>query len=94
MKTHILFKHPVVWCRWKNANLTFVAIEQHWAKPKKRCNLMVMGSSQINGNVNLYKKEDAQQNKFMEDLFVAKTYMLIFVVEKQWLRCLVMHQNP
>jgi hypothetical protein len=37
------------------------------------------------GNVNLYKKEDAQQNKFMENLlFVAKTYMLIFVVKKQW----------
>ncbi len=34
-------------------------------------------------------------NKFMEDLllFVAKAYMLIFVVESQWLKHLVMHPN-
>jgi hypothetical protein len=30
----------------------------------------------------------------MEDLFVAKVYMLIFIVKTQWLKCLVMHQNP
>jgi hypothetical protein len=45
------------------------------------------------GNGNPYKMDDAQQQKFMEDLllFVAKIYMLIFVEESQWLRHLVMH---
>jgi len=41
------------------------------------------------GNIVPYKKKDARQNAFMEDLlmFVAKGYMVIFVVESQWLRC-------
>jgi len=35
------------------------------------------------GNGNHYKKDDAQQQKFMEDLllFVVKGYMLISIVE-------------
>lgn len=47
-------------------------------------------------NIVPYKKKNARQNAFMEDLlmFVAKGYMVIFVVESQWLRNLVMHQNP
>jgi hypothetical protein len=47
------------------------------------------------GLANLYKKDDAQQLRFKEDLlFVAKTYMPIFNMKSQWLRCLVlMHQN-
>jgi hypothetical protein len=51
-----------------------------------------MGPSQINP----YKKNDAQQQKFMEDLllFVAKAYMPISIAKSQWLRHLVMHQNP
>jgi hypothetical protein len=34
-------------------------------------------------NANSYKKDDAQQKKFMEDLllFVTKTYIHIFIVE-------------
>jgi hypothetical protein len=41
------------------------------------------------------QKNDVQQKKFMEDLliFVAKGCMHIFVVESQWLKCLVMSQN-
>lgn len=41
------------------------------------------------------QKNDVQQKKFMEDLliFVAKGCMHIFVVETQWLKCLVMSQN-
>jgi hypothetical protein len=27
-------------------------------------------------------------------LFITKIYMPIFIVESQWLRCLIMHQNP
>jgi hypothetical protein len=36
------------------------------------------------GVVNFYKKDDAPQQKFMEDLllFVAKAYMYISMVEK------------
>lgn len=48
------------------------------------------------GNINLYIEEDVEQNKLMEDLllFVSKSYMFISIVESQWLRRLVMHQNP
>jgi hypothetical protein len=37
-----------------------------------------------------------QQKQFMEVLlfFVVKGYMLIFGMENQWLKCLIMHQNP
>jgi hypothetical protein len=40
--------------------------------------------------------KDLGQKNFMEDLFlfVAKGYMPIFVVENQWLRRMVLHQNP
>jgi hypothetical protein len=55
--------------------------------------LLVMGPSHTS---TLYMKEDLGQKKFMEDLllFVAKSYMPIFVVENQWLRHMVLHQNP
>jgi hypothetical protein len=47
------------------------------------------------GSTNPYKKDDAQELKFKEDLlFVAKTYMHISIMENQWPRCLVIHQNP
>ncbi len=41
-------------------------------------------------------KEDLGQKKFMESLFlfIAKGYMPISVVENQWLRCMVLCQNP
>jgi hypothetical protein len=53
-------------------------------------------SSQIIRNGSPYEKDDAQQQKFMEDLLfiITKAYMPISIVESQWLRCLVMHQNP
>jgi len=45
---------------------------------------------------NPYQKYDVQQKQFREDLlfFVAKGYMPIFGMENQWLKHLVMHQNP
>jgi hypothetical protein len=48
------------------------------------------------GNINLYNEEDAEQKKLMEDLllFVPKSFMFISIVERQWLKHLVMHQNP
>jgi hypothetical protein len=58
---------------------------------------LVMGSSpQIIRNGSPYEKDDAQQQKIMEGLllFITKIYMPIFIVESQWLRCLIMHQNP
>jgi hypothetical protein len=41
-------------------------------------------------------KEDLGQKKFMEDLllFLAKSYMPISIVENQWLRHMVLCQNP
>jgi hypothetical protein len=48
------------------------------------------------GDGNLYKKDDAPQQKFIKDLllFVVKAYMHIYVVENQWLKHLVKCQNP
>jgi hypothetical protein len=45
------------------------------------------------GNGNPYKKDDAQEEKFMEDLllFVAKSYTHIFIERSQGSRHLVMH---
>ncbi len=53
-------------------------------------------SSQIIRNGSPYEKDDEKQQKIMEDLllFIAKAYMPIFIIENQWLRCLVMYQNP
>ncbi len=53
-------------------------------------------SSQIIRTGNPYEKDDAQQQKIMEDLllFIVKVYMHVSIVESQWLRCLVIHQNP
>jgi hypothetical protein len=56
--------------------------ELHWDKFEKR---YVIGYGAIIdhfGNGNLYKKDDAQQQKFIENLlFVIKDYMPIFIVE-------------
>ncbi len=85
-------EHLVVWCMWKNVNVTFDSKELHWEKYKNR---FVIGYETIIyhfGNGNPYKKDDAQQQKIMEDLllFVAKAYMPISVEKNQWLRHLVM----
>ncbi len=69
--------------------------ELHRENPKKRSTIGYVVIIEHFGSANPYKKDDAQQQKFMKDLlFVAKTYMLISVVESQWLRHLVMWQNP
>jgi len=41
-------------------------------------------------------KDDLGQKKLMEDLFlvVAKGYMPISIIENQWLRHMVLCQNP
>ncbi len=67
--------------------MAFDLEELHKEKSKNR---FVIGYGAIIdhfGNGNPYKKDDAQ---FMEDLllFVAKAYMLISIVENQWLKCL------
>jgi hypothetical protein len=92
MKKHILGEHLVAWRKWKSANVAFDLKELHWEKSKQR---FVIGYGAITdhfGNGNPYKKDDAQQQKIMEDLllFVAKAYMPISVEKNQWLRHLVM----
>jgi len=82
MKKYIFIKHPVAWHRWKSANVALDLKEPHLEKSKKR---FIIGYGAIIkhfGSVNPYKKDDAQQQKFMEDLlFVAKVYLHISVVE-------------
>jgi hypothetical protein len=48
------------------------------------------------GSVNPYQKDNVQQKQFRDNLlfFVAKSYMPIFGVENQRLKCLIMRQNP
>lgn len=47
------------------------------------------------GLAKCYKEEDAQQLRFFFNLlFVAKVYMPGSIMESQWLRHLVMRQNP
>jgi hypothetical protein len=78
----------------ENAHLVLVAKEKHQEKSKI---IFIVNSKAITNhfaNTNPHKKDDAQQKKSMEDLFVTKVYMLIFIVKTQWLKCLVMHQNP
>jgi hypothetical protein len=94
MKKHILVEHPTTWHKWKNSHLVLVAKEQHQEKSKRRFSVSSEAITNHFGNTNLEKKDDAQQKKSMEDLFVAKVYMLIFIVKTQWLKCLVMRQNP
>jgi len=70
--------------------------KNYWEKGKQRCVVCYGAITKHFGSVNLYKKDDSQQKKFMEDLlfFVAKGYMLISVAENQWLKHLGMCQNP
>jgi hypothetical protein len=82
MKMYILIKHPVAWHRWKSANVAFDLKEPHREKSKKRFTIGYGAIIEHFGSVNPYKKEDAQQQKFMEDLlFVAKVYLHISIVE-------------
>ncbi len=56
--------------------------ELHQEKSKKRSTIGYVAIIEHFGSANSYKKDDAQQQKFMKDLlFVAKTYMPISVVE-------------
>jgi hypothetical protein len=82
MNKYILDEHPVVWCTWKSANMTFDSKELHQEKSKKWFFIGYEAIINQFGNGNPYKKDDAQQ-KFMEDLllFVAKAYMSISIEE-------------
>ncbi len=82
MKNHILDEHPIAQCKWKNVNLAFDSKELHQEKLKKRSIISYGVIIDHFGVGNLYKKDDAPQQKFMEDLllFVAKAYMYISVV--------------
>jgi hypothetical protein len=84
MKKHILFEHPVAWCRWTNANLTLATKDQRKKKSKKR---YFVGYGAIINHFGS-TKDDVKQKQFMENLllFVAKMYMPIFIVENQWLK--------
>lgn len=67
---------------WKSADVAFDLEELHWKKSKKRSTIGYGAITKHFGNANPYRKDYAQQSKFMEDLlFVAKTYMPIFIVE-------------
>jgi hypothetical protein len=56
--------------------------ESHQEKSKKRSTIGYVAIIKHFGSANPYRKDDAQQHKFMKDLlFVAKTYMPISVVE-------------
>jgi hypothetical protein len=81
MKKYILVEHPVAWRMWKSANLAFDLEEPHRKTSKKRFAIGYGAIIKHFGSVNPYKKDDAQQQKFVEDLFVAKVYMHILVVE-------------
>ncbi len=81
MKRYILGEHLATWHKWKNVNGGLDSKNLHQEKSKK---IFIIGYGAITnhfGNGNLYKKNDAQKQKIMEDvmLFVAKTYMLIFL---------------
>jgi hypothetical protein len=78
----------------ENAHLVLVAKEQHQEKSKRIFSVNSKAITNHFGNTNPHKKDDAVQKKSMEDLFVTKVYVLIFIVKTQWLKCLVMHQNP
>jgi hypothetical protein len=81
MKKYIFVEHPVAWHKWKNANVAFNLEELHRKKSKKRFAISYGAIIDYFGNANPYKKDDVQEHKFMEDLFVAKVYLHISVVE-------------
>jgi hypothetical protein len=93
----VTFEHGDARAKWKRVNLNLVAIDDYcWKKSKHR---YVVNDGAITyhfGNITLYKKEELGQKKFMEDLFmfVAKGYMPTSIVENQWLRHMILCQNP
>jgi hypothetical protein len=97
MKKHVTFEHGDAWAKWGIVNLN-LATKDDQCRKKSKCRYVV-GYGAITyhfGTTTFYKKEDSRKNKFMEDflMFVAKGYMPIFVVENQWLRFMVLCQNP
>jgi hypothetical protein len=74
MKRYILGEHLATWRKWKSVNGGFDSKDLHQEKSKKKSIIGYGAITNHFGNGNLYKKNDAQQQKFMEDvmLFVAK----------------------
>jgi hypothetical protein len=81
MKKYILVEHLIAWHMWKSAIVAFDLEEPHRKKSKKRFAIGYGDIIEHFRSVNPYNKDDAQQQKFVEDLFVAKVYMHILVVE-------------
>lgn len=68
MKKHILSKHLAAWRCWKSVNLTFIVEDNYQEKGKQRCVVGYGAITEHFGSVNLYKNDDLQQKKIMEDL--------------------------
>jgi hypothetical protein len=96
MNKHILIEHPTAWCRWKNVNVVIDLKEPHQEKFKNKFDIGYNTITKHFGSANPYKKDDAQQKNIrggLVKLFVAKTYMPIFVVENQLLKRLVVAKS-
>jgi hypothetical protein len=68
MKKHILIEHLVVCCRWESANVAFDFEETYQKESIKISAIGYGGITEHFGSSNPYKKDDAQQKNFMEDL--------------------------
>ncbi len=97
MKKHVTFEHGNAWARWKNVNLNLVVEDDQCREKSKHRSIVGYGVITYHfGYTSPYMKDDLGQKKLMEDLFlvVAKGYMPISIVENQWLRHMVLCQNP
>lgn len=94
MNKHIFSEHPITWWSLNNFNLMFVT-KITFKKRQAKIWYWFWGHHKTFWKCLSLQNNYVQQKKFMEDLliFVAKGCMHIFVVESQWLKCLVMSQN-
>ncbi len=97
MKKHVTFEHGDAWASWKGVNLNLATKNDQCRDKFKHRSIVGYGVITYHfSSTTPYTKEDLGQEKFMEDLlmFVAKGYMPIFVIENQWLKHMVLCQNP
>lgn len=98
MKNHVDQVHVLAFDKYKRLKLEEESSTAGPAfkKSKTRSTIPPGDISQYFSSQRSYHKADPAQVKFMEDLvlFVCKSYQPLSVVDDQWMRRLLMHQNP
>lgn len=98
MKNHVDQNHSVIFERYKTEREAGELLATGSARKKSKTRPTIPPSeiTSFFGAQRPYNKSDPAQVKFMEDLllFICKSYQPLSIVEDQWLRRFIMHQNP